>query len=115
MNSQGDEPVRKKSRGEWAPIVALIASVAALFLISGYIFWGKVHETDRADAATGTAQSAQADAKTLAQGIQKACAQKVPEVMRYCETANQVIQQKTIEGPRGATGDSGPRGVPGSP
>lgn len=122
MNSQEDEPMRTKSKGEWRPIVALIVSAAALFLILGYVFWGKLHETQRADDATGTAQNAQADAqnaqadaKTLAQGIQKACAQKVKEVSQYCETANQVIEQKTIEGPRGPTGDTGPRGVQGSP
>lgn len=115
MNSQEDEPVRTRSKGEWRPIVALIVSAAALFLILGYVFWGKLHETQRADDATGTAQNAQADAKTLAQGIQKACAQKVKEVSQYCETANQVIEQKTIEGPRGPTGDTGPRGVQGSP
>jgi hypothetical protein len=115
MNYQEDEQMRKRSKGEWRPIVALVISAAALFLILGYVFWGKLHETKRADDATGTAQNAQADAKTLAQGIQKACAQKVAEVAQYCETANQVIQQKTIEGPRGPTGDTGPRGIQGSP
>jgi type II secretory pathway pseudopilin PulG len=115
---EDDEPMRKRTKGEWRPIVALVISAAALFLILGYVFWGKFHETKRADNATSTAQNAQADAKTLAQGIQKACAQKVAEVSQYCETANQVIQQKTIEGPAGPTGDTGPtgpRGIQGSP
>lgn len=115
MSYQEDEPMRKRTKGEWRAIVALVISAAALFLILGYVFWGKFHETKRADDATSTAQNAQADAKTLAQGIQKACAQKVAEVSQYCETANQVIQQKTIEGPRGPTGDTGPRGIQGSP
>ena len=113
MSSQEGEPVRKRSKGVQAPIVVLIASIALLAGIFAYAFWGKLHETQRADDATGTAQVAQADAKTLAQGIQKACAQKVAEVAQYCARANEVIKQQPIPGPRGDPGQAGANGVQG--
>lgn len=115
MNSQEDEPVRKKGKGIRAPVVGVVASVALLFGIFGYAWWGKLHETERADTATGAAQNQQADAKTLAQGIQKACAAKVPEVTQYCERAKEVIAQPSIPGPKGDTGAQGVPGPQGSP
>lgn len=122
MNSQGEDPVRKKARGIRAPIVAVLASVIGLAAIVGFVLWGKQGESDRADTATVQGQNAQADAKTLAQGIQKACAQKVPEVAQYCARAKEVIAQEPIPGPEGKqgaqgdpgpTGPTGPRGSPG--
>lgn len=107
--------MRKASKGVRTPVVALIASATLFVGIFGVVWWGKLHETQRADSATGTAQNAQADAKTLAQGIQKACAQKVAEVSQYCERAKQVIAQPSIPGPKGDKGDTGAQGVPGSP
>lgn len=115
MNSQEDEPVRKASKGVRSPIVALIASITLFFGIFSVVWWNKLHETQRADNATGTAQNAQADAKTLAQGIQRACAQKVTEVAQYCERAKQIIDQPAIPGPKGDKGDTGAQGVPGAP
>jgi hypothetical protein len=115
MNSQEDEPVKKASKGFRAPVVALIASATLLFGIFGVVWWGKLHETRRADSATGTAQNAQADAKTLAQGIQVACARKVEAVAQYCERAKQVIAQPPLPGPKGDKGDTGAQGIPGAP
>ena len=113
MNSVEDETVRKRSRGVTAPIVAVLASVLLLTGIVAYVLWGKDNEAARADSATEQGQAVQADAKTLAEGIQKACAQKVPEVAQYCERAKQVIEQKPIEGPQGKPGEVGPSGPPG--
>jgi hypothetical protein len=93
----------------------LVASITLFFGIFSVVWWNKLHETQRADIATGTAQNSQADAKTLAQGIQKACAQKVAEVSQYCERAKQIIDQPSIPGPKGDKGDAGAQGVPGSP
>lgn len=112
MNSQEDDPVRRRSKGIRAPIVAVLASVAVLAGIVAYVLWGKDNEADRADTAAAQGQSAQADAKTLAEGIQKACAQKIAEVAQYCERAKEVIAQEPIPGPEGKQGDPG---LPGSP
>lgn len=113
MLSQEDEPVRKKSRGIRNPLIAVVGSVVLLTLIFAYMFWGKTHETDRADTATVQGQRIQASAKVLAEGIQQACAQKVPEVAQYCDRAKQVIEQPPIPGPSGPPGGPGPSGPSG--
>lgn len=128
VNSQGEEPVRKRSKGIRTPMIAVLVSVAALAAIVGYFFWGKQDQSQRADTATVQGQEVQADAKILAEGIQKACARKVKEVAQYCERAKEVIQQEpipgpegkpgadsTVPGPPGPSGPSGPPGAPGTP
>lgn len=105
--------MRKRSKGIRTPVVVVVASVAALAGFFAYALWGKSNETTRADNATSQGQAVQADAKTLAQGIQRACAAKVPEVAQYCARAKEVIEQSPIPGPEGKAGPSGPPGPSG--
>ena len=107
--------MRKRSKGIRTPIVVVVASVAALAGFFAYALWGKSHEATRADNATVQGQAVQADAKTLAQGIQRACAAKVPEVAQYCARAKEVIAQSPIPGPEGKAGPAGPVGPSGPP
>lgn len=116
MNSEADsEPdLMRKRRGIKLPALMVGASLVILAGIIGYAMNGKFSETNRADQATVQSQNQQAQAKALALGIKKACAQKVPEVAAYCTRAQQVIEQKPIEGPQGIQGAVGPVGPQGS-
>jgi hypothetical protein len=116
MNSEADsEPdLMRKRRGIKLPALMVGASLVILAGIIGYAMNGKFSETNRADQATVQSQNQQAQAKALALGIKKACAQKVPEVAAYCSRAQQVIEQKPIEGPQGIQGAVGPVGPQGS-
>lgn len=116
MNSEADnEPdLMRKRKGIKLPALVVGASLVILAGIIGYAMNGKFSETNRADQATVQSQNQQAQAKALALGIKKACAQKVPEVAAYCTRAQQVIEQKPIEGPQGIQGAVGPIGPQGS-
>jgi hypothetical protein len=104
----------------------LFVMIAGVALVTGMFVWalvGKGSETGRADSAVQRGQDVQADAKTLASGIQKACTKTVvdPTIKPYCPKAAEVINQPPIQGktgdpgPMGAEGPSGPVGPPGSP
>jgi hypothetical protein len=119
-SDEGQSPQRAKNRRH-NPLVEhwqLFALIAGIAVVVGMFSWAivtKGSETTRADDATGTAQNQQADAKTLATGIDAACQQKVvnPAIKPYCPKAAEVINQPTIEGPEGAPGAVGPSGPPG--
>ena len=105
----------RKTRYTWL-IVAIVGGVC---LVTGMFVWsltGKLTESDRADTAVEQGQSVQADAKTLAVGIQKACAKGKkadPAILPYCQKAAEVVNQEPIPGPEGPPGDTGPSGPPG--
>lgn len=119
-SDEGQSPQRAKNRRH-NPLVEhwqLFALIAGIAVVVGMFSWAivtKGSETTRADVATGTAQDQQADAKTLATGIDAACQQKIvnPAIKPYCPKAAEVIKQPTIEGPEGAPGPVGPSGPPG--
>jgi Collagen triple helix repeat (20 copies) len=139
MNSGTDgKPSRRKSD---APVGRrlvglIILGVACIVAVAAYALQGKSSESNRADTAVEQGQDVQADAKTLAAGIQKECAKgkKVsPVIAPYCPKAKEVIEQPPIEGkpgergekgepganstvagPRGPGGPSGPSGPPGA-
>lgn len=97
-----------------------VAAIGGACLIAGMFAWafvGKLGEADRADTAVAQGQGAQADAKTLATGIQGACRKPVvdPSIKPYCPKAAEVIGQPPIKGDKGDPGEPGPSGPPGPP
>ena len=97
-----------------------VAVIGGACLIAGMFVWafvGKVTQTDRADSAVAQGQDAQADAKTLAGGIQTACRKATvdPAIKPYCQKAAEVVSQEPIPGPEGPPGATGPSGPPGPP
>lgn len=107
---------RRGSTGfRWALVV--VAGVAAVVGAVVYGFVGKATESDRADYAVEQGQDVQADAKTLAAGVQRACSkggQIAQELAPYCPKAAEVIQQPPIQGKPGKDGKKGDAGVPGA-
>lgn len=94
--------------------------IGGVCLVVGMFAWAlitKTSESDRADTAVAQGQGAQADAKTLAGGIQAACRKAVvdPSIKPYCPKATEVINKPPIEGKPGPPGDEGPPGPPGPP
>lgn len=114
----GRPPGRNRRHNPLVEHWQIFALVAGVCVVVGMMVWSvitKGQETDRADNATGTAQVQQADAKTLATGIDAACRRKTVDVVikPYCPKAAEVINQPVIEGPAGRPGDVGPSGPPG--
>lgn len=104
-------PSKSGWRVHW--IAAVI--IGGVCLVAGMFAWvlvGKTSETTRAD-------SSEADAKTLATGVQAACQRKTidPAIKPYCSKAVEVISQpvKGDKGDRGDVGAQGPPGLNGSP
>lgn len=104
-------------RANWL-LLLILAGVAALTGAMAYAVAGKIAEGDRADSAIAQGQDVQADAKTLAAGVQKACAKGgvvARELAPYCPKATEIITQAPIEAKPGEPGKPGAQGVPGSP
>ena len=110
-----------RPRAGWRYTWLIAAIVGGVCLVTGMFAWslaGKLTESDRADTAVEQGQNVQADAKTLAVGIQKACAKgrkADPAIVPYCQKAAEVVNQEPIPGPEGPPGDTGPSGPPGPP
>jgi hypothetical protein len=121
MNSGTDgKPSRRKSDAPvgWRLVGLIILGVACIVAVAAYALQGKSSESNRADTAVEQGQDVQADAKTLAAGIQKECAKgkKVsPVIAPYCPKAKEVIEQPPIEGKPGREGPMGPAGPTGAP
>lgn len=84
----------------------------------GWTWAGKLSESGRADNAVQQGQDVQADAKTLARGIEAECAKGKAvskAIQPYCPKAKEVIAQPPIEGKPGKDGEKGDKGDPGLP
>lgn len=108
---------RRTASGLRLPWLA-VAIIGGACLVAGMFVWavvGKLTETDRADNAVAQGQGAQADAKALAGGIQRACQKTVvdPAIKPYCPKAAEVISQPPIKGDKGDRGETGAQGPPG--
>lgn len=114
------ETRRRRGPSGWRLHWLAVACIGGACLIAGMFVWafvGKVTEADRADSAVAQGQDAQADAKTLAGGIQTACRKAVvdPSIKPFCPKAAEVIGQPPIKGDKGDRGETGPMGPEGSP
>ena len=111
---------RRRGPSGWRLPWLVVVLIGGVCLVVGMFAWAlvtKTSETDRADTAVAQGQGAQADAKTLAGGIQAACRKTVvdPAIKPYCPKATEVINQPPIKGDKGDAGAQGPPGPEGSP
>jgi hypothetical protein len=115
-HSPSPETPTSAKRLHWLA-VALIGGVCVVVGMFAWALITKTSETDRADSAVAQGQDAQADAKTLAGGIQTACRKTVvdPAIKPYCPKATEVINQPPIKGDKGDAGAQGPPGPEGAP
>lgn len=112
QSSQDAPTTKRRHPPGWRLHWLAVALIGGVCLVAGMFAWalvGKSSETDRAD-------NSQADAKTLATGVQQACQRKTidPAIKPYCSKAVEVISQP-VKGDKGDAGEQGPPGPEGSP
>lgn len=113
-----ETPTKTRGASGWRLHWLAVLAIGGACVIAGMFAWafvGKLTASNRADTAVAQGQEAQADAKTLATGVQGACRKPVvdPAIKPYCPKAAEVISQPTIEGKQGPPGETGPSGPPG--